>query len=225
MPAIAQDALRGATSSGSSFDDFQRLVDELSRTLGPCSGLTSEGVDVLHLKQLMEGYLSKQSEWVKYAFADTSRGYTRNLIDRGNGKSNLLILVWTPGRGSPIHDHADAHCLMKVLKGSLKETLYLWPDRNVTNSGLPSPLVTKKETIYCVNQVTYMSDDLGLHKISNPDPHNVAVSLHLYTPPNAARVGCHIYNEETGKRSHVLQCNFYSELGVKAGCDSATARD
>jgi cysteine dioxygenase len=90
MPAIAQNALGGATSSGSSFDDFQRLVDELSRTLGPCSGLTSEGVDVQHLKQLMEGYISKQSEWVKYAFADASRGYTRNLVDRGNGKSNLV---------------------------------------------------------------------------------------------------------------------------------------
>jgi hypothetical protein len=58
MPAIAQDAFGGATSAGSSFDDFQRLVDELSRTLGPCSGLTSEGVDVQHLRQLMEGYRS-----------------------------------------------------------------------------------------------------------------------------------------------------------------------
>ncbi|KAH0541345.1 Cysteine dioxygenase [Glutinoglossum americanum] len=160
MPAIAQDALAGATSSSSSFDAFQRLVDELSKTLGPSSGLTSDGVDVRHLKQQMEGYLSKQSEWIKYAFADPSRCYTRNLVDRGNGKCNLLILVWTPGKGSPIHDHADAHCLMKVLRGSLKETLYLWPDRNAINSGLPSPPVTKKETIYHENQVTYMSDDV-----------------------------------------------------------------
>jgi cysteine dioxygenase len=90
MPAIAQDALAGATSSGISFDAFQRLVDELSKTLGPCSGLTSEGVDVQHLKQQMEGYLSKQSEWVKYAFAEPSRSYTRNLVDKGNGKSNLV---------------------------------------------------------------------------------------------------------------------------------------
>ncbi|KAH0563536.1 Cysteine dioxygenase [Trichoglossum hirsutum] len=165
MPAIAQDAFAGATSSGISYDAFQRLVDDLSKTLGPSSGLTSEGVDVQHLKQLMEGYLSKQSEWIRYAFADLSRSYTRNLVDRGNGKSNLLILVWTPGKGSPIHDHADAHCLMKVLKGSLRETLYLWPDRNVTNSGLPSPLVAKRDTIYYENQVTYMSDDVRAFSI------------------------------------------------------------
>jgi len=219
MPSLAQDALAGATASISSShsDAFQKLVDDLSMVLGPSSGLTSEGIDVKILETLMKDYVSKDGEWKKYAHADGSRGYTRNLVDKGNGKSNLLILVWSPGKGSPIHDHADAHCLMKVLKGSLKETLYLWPDRNVINSGKLSPLVTKKETIYFENQVTYMSDDLGLHRITNVDPDNYAVSLHLYTPPNAARVGCHIYSEETGKRSHVLQCNFFSELGVLTG--------
>lgn len=83
-----------------------------------------------------------------------------------------LILVWKPGKGSPVHDHADAHCLMKALKGSLKETRFGSPRNNVT-----APRVIK-ETIFGENEVTYMSDDLGLHKISNPDPENVAVSLH-----------------------------------------------
>lgn len=93
-----------------------------------------------------------------------------------------LILVWTPGKTSPIHDHANSHCVMKVsyyeiltlgttlqisdcenpqvLKGSLKETLYTWPDRNVVNAGKPSPLRIQKETVYANNQVTYMSDNV-----------------------------------------------------------------
>jgi len=29
-------------------------------------------------------------------------------------KSLQLILVWTPGKESPIHDHAGSHCIMKV---------------------------------------------------------------------------------------------------------------
>ena len=96
MPALAQGALAGATSSISAhrecskMDAFQNLVDELSRTLGPSSGLTSEEVDVELLKRAMERYNSEQSEWGKYAFVDLSRGYTRNLVDRGNGKSNLV---------------------------------------------------------------------------------------------------------------------------------------
>lgn len=66
---------------------------------------------------------------------------------------------------------------MKVLAGSLKETLYAWPEA----SGA-APLAVKKETVYTQNQVTYMSDQLGLHRISNPDPKNVAVSLHCKSP-------------------------------------------
>lgn len=82
------------------------------------------------------------------------------------------MLVWSPGKGSPIHDHADAHCLMKVLKGSLKETRFELPSDEDER-----PKIIK-ETTFAKDMVTYMSDDLGLHKISNPDLENVAVSLH-----------------------------------------------
>lgn len=71
-----------------------------------------------------------------------------------------------------MHDHADAHCLMKVLKGTLKETRFDFP----RNNAMPPEII--KETTFQEGQVTYMADELGLHKISNPDPVNVAVSLH-----------------------------------------------
>ena len=60
-----------------------------------------------------------------------------------------------------------------------------------------------------------MSDGLGLHRVMNPSLDEFAISLHLYTPPNAAKHGCHIFDESTGKKSHVAQCHFYSEFGVK----------
>ncbi len=92
-------------------------------------------------------------------------------------KDPQLVLVWTPGKGSPVHDHADAHCLMKILRGSLMETRYDFPD--TPGRG---PQITK-ETRYKENEVTYMSDELGLHKISNPDPNITAVSLHRRDDP------------------------------------------
>ncbi|KAI9744125.1 MAG: Cysteine dioxygenase [Claussenomyces sp. TS43310] len=210
-PALAHEALDSGAGFGSvSPDKFQSLVEELSRILGPSSGLTSDDVDVSKLTALMEAYVSNESEWQKYAFADYSRGYTRNLVDEGNGKSNLLVLVWTPGKGSPIHDHADAHCLMKVLKGSLRETRFEHP------SAPGSAPRCIKETTYREDQVTYMSDELGLHRITNATADQVAVSLHLYTPPNAARLGCNIFDEGTGKSSHITQSNFYSIFARKA---------
>jgi cysteine dioxygenase len=75
------------------------------------------------------------------------------------------------------HSHAQAHCIMKILKGSLTETLYAKPsaDPKIDEHG---PLKVLSETIYKKDEVTYMSDQLGVHRVSNPDSKNYAVSLH-----------------------------------------------
>ncbi|OAA61377.1 cysteine dioxygenase [Cordyceps fumosorosea ARSEF 2679] len=189
-------------------DLFQELVLALKSALGPSSGLTSDDIDVTFLTRLMKLYDARDRNWAKYAFGDASRGYTRNLVDEGNGKSNLLVLVWSPGKGSPIHDHGNAHCLMKILKGNLTETRYEFPQE-----GEPSgPLNIITEKTYKENQVAYMADELGLHRVSNRGS-DFAVSLHLYTPPNVAKKGCHIFDEKTGRRSHVPGCAYYSAYG------------
>lgn len=79
--------LCGARAEANRFDD---LVLALKEALGPSSGLTSDDVDVEHLTRLMKEYNSQEREWVRFAFGDESRGYTRNLVDEGNGKSNLV---------------------------------------------------------------------------------------------------------------------------------------
>lgn len=201
-------------------DDFHSLVQALSDVLGPSSGINSDDVDENDLIRLMEKYISQESQWRQYAFADTSRNYTRNLVDEGNGKSNLLVIVWNPGRGSPIHDHADAHCVMKILKGTLKETLYTLPSSDGATSqaasqGKPMPPEVVKETLYQENEVTYISDKIGLHKISNPSNDEVAVSLHLYTPPHAANFGFNLFDEKTGKPTHIKQAGFFSDRGKR----------
>jgi hypothetical protein len=73
-------------------DQFHDLVSELSRILGPSSGIDSDDVDAKELRNVMESYYSNEKEWRRYALADRSRSYTRNLVDKGNGKSNLVTL-------------------------------------------------------------------------------------------------------------------------------------
>ena len=145
---------------------------------------------------------------------------------------------------------------MKILKGKLRETIYGWPCERSDNpapckarssslyantehtcSGAgefgPGSLQIVRDTVYRPEQVTYMSDRLGLHKVENASDTEVAISLHLYTvchrcfhcimpflliysqPPNAAKHGCHIFNESTGKKTHMKMSHFYSEFGVK----------
>ena len=72
---------------------------------------------------------------------------------------------------------------MKVLRGTLVETRYAVPaqitsDDNGEGEKKLRPLTVIKESTYTRDQVAYMSDDLGLHRIFNPSAHEVAVSLH-----------------------------------------------
>jgi len=235
-PAKPRDSTRPSPEPA---DNFTDLVAEINKVLGPSNGIDSAGVNVQDLKDAMLAYTSCEADWSKFALADASRAYTRNLVDNCNGKSNLLILVWNPGKSSPIHDHANAHCVMKILKGTLKETLYSWPCQHGDNAAScaqqaegdcpstehtcsatspnlePAALNIQRDTAYEQDQVTYMSDKIGLHRITNPSDSEIAVSLHLYTPPNASKHGCHIFDPATGKSSKVSQCGFYSKNGVR----------
>jgi len=127
---------------------------------------------------------------------------------------DMLIQAQNPGKGSPIHDHANAHCIMKILKGSLRETVYSEP----TQEGeAPLPL---RVTTYVENQVTYISDKIGLHKIENTSGKEPAFSLHLYTPPHAHKYGFNLFDEKSGKRLHIKSAPLYSEHGRLCDGDS-----
>ena len=49
--------------------------------------------------------------------------------------------------------------------------------------------------------------------------HNLARLIFLvYAPPNAAKEGCLVFDEKTGKANHVIQYDLYSEMGSKKKC-------
>lgn len=186
--------------------DFGVLIDKLRSVLG-ASGLASEDVDVAQVRQIMERYTLKEKDWGRFALLDITRNYTRNGIVNINGNANLLILVWTPGKGSAIHDHANAHCCMKILKGELTESLYDIP------SDEGKVMVPRKVTVLKRDEVGYISDTIGLHRISNESTSEFAVSLHLYTPPYASLYGCSMYETATLKKHHVNMSKYYSWQG------------
>ncbi|KAL3425157.1 cysteine dioxygenase [Phlyctema vagabunda] len=207
-------------------DPFHGLVRDIRNYLGTSNGIDSEDIDISYIRGLMNKYTSNPQDWARYAHADPSKNYTRNCVENINGKANILILVWNPQKGSPVHDHANAHCIMKILQGKLKEEIFPVPVPSTSCSSStkdlsPTPLRAQKETIYSTNGVTYISDNIGLHRISNPDETELAVSLHLYTPPNAADFGYHIYDEKTGKSVFVNQAKANQHLSPTAATSSS----
>lgn len=88
---------------------FDELVDAIGEQLGQ-HGLVGAGagVDIDRLLATLRDYESNRADWARYAMADQSRSYTRNLVDDVGGNANLLVLVWNAGCQSAIHDHSNA---------------------------------------------------------------------------------------------------------------------
>jgi len=64
--------------------------------------------------------------------------------------------------------------VMKILRGTLTETRYEFPEEGSKDSE-EMKVISKKR--YEENQVAYMADELGLHRIAN-EGSDFAVSLH-----------------------------------------------
>ncbi|KAF7876810.1 hypothetical protein EAF04_001893 [Stromatinia cepivora] len=188
---------------------FDTLVNSLTQSL-----TTTSSPHLPTLTSLLRNYNTSSdiTGWEKYAHANPNKQYTRNLVAEVEGVFNLLMLVWTPGKESKVHDHAASHCLMKIMRGSLKETRWVTPVDGVRRDGEEMEVEGVRE--YRSGKVAYMCDDLGLHSIANPSATEYAVSLHLYTPPNAAMHGCHIFDPSTGVKTHVGPGAYDSIKGV-----------
>nr|XP_018909918.1 PREDICTED: cysteine dioxygenase type 1 [Bemisia tabaci] len=184
------------------------LMSELRRAF------ETEHVNIQYVSAIMAAYKSNPREWERFAKFDKYR-YTRNLVDVGNGKYNLMLLCWGEGHGSAIHDHANAHCFMKMLHGELCETRFEWPEKEIDpdniSEGEEAALKEKGRTILRQNQVCYINDSLGLHRVENVSNSERAVSLHLYCPPFDS---CSVFNQRTGHRS-TSKVTFWSIYGER----------
>jgi cysteine dioxygenase len=139
--------------------------------------------------------------WTRYAHFDPDRHYTRNLVATDGETYTVLLLCWNAGtdRYSPIHDHPCDGCWMKVLEGSVHECRY---DRKeappqaslLGGDNASDQLVLTQETMAHRDDVVFISDHLGLHRVGNPSETVPAVTLHVYAPPFAT---CKIWCNST----------------------------
>lgn len=175
----------------------------------------SDCINVEEVQEIMEAYESKPQDWRKFAQFDQYR-YTRNLVDEGNGKFNLMLLCWGEGHGSSIHDHSDSHCFMKLLQGQLKETLFSWPDDKSQGE-----MTQKSQRILLENKVAYINDSIGLHRVENGSHTETAVSLHLYSPPFQT---CQTFDQRTGHKNTV-KMTFWSKFGERTPPESTVSQE
>ncbi|XP_037091519.1 cysteine dioxygenase type 1-like [Pollicipes pollicipes] len=179
---------------------LQALIEELHRVFA------RDRVNVDYVHRLIEGYVSSYDDWKQYAKFDKFK-YTRNLVDAGNGRFDIMLLCWPESIASTIHDHQDSHCFMKILQGELQEVRYSWPDDSTPDEGMKE-LGRKRLPL---NGVCYINDSLGLHRVENPSHSERAVSLHVYVPPFHT---CQAFDERTGRRQQ-CRVTFWSKYGKR----------
>ncbi len=108
---------------------------------------------------------------------------------------------------SSIHDHAGSHCFMKVLDGSLTETLYSPPAE--VHEG--ETMTVRRELTFPTDGVIYISDKIGMHRVANESHTRPGVSLHIYSPPYSE---CHCYDDRSGRARSSGLISFFSRNGV-----------
>ena len=102
-----------------------------------------------------------------------SNKYRRNLMFE-NEHVQLLCMCWKSGQRSPIHDHAESICGVKVVSGIVSETVY---------GNTPSGFLKAISTIDYGEGVVGAQDE-DIHLISNlQSSEDDLVTLHCYAPP------------------------------------------
>ncbi len=100
--------------------------------------------------------------------------YMRNLI-RERPHYHALLLCWRSGQRSPIHNHANSVCGLRVITGVCTETIF-----EHTPSGLLKAVSSRDFSPGFVAA----SQDGDTHQVSNlQSPGIDLVTLHIYAPP------------------------------------------
>jgi cysteine dioxygenase len=146
-------------------DDIQAMFRHLDNLSAP-----PELARLLEELSRFEVDLDDLSEHLHFA----ENTYKRNLV-RATHNYHAWLLCWKNGQRSPIHDHCGSACVVRVLRGTLTETLFeLAPNGHVkatfSRDFAEGSLIG--------------SEDTDIHQVSNLQAEDAAlVTLHVYTPP------------------------------------------
>jgi hypothetical protein len=146
-----------------SIKDLDELIYDLTLNLDDSINILSS----YDSRQLIKYYPSDE----EFNNHKNTYGYYKKLI-HSNDKFDLYLIFWYPYACSPIHDHPEQGCVLKLLSGKLIEEVFI-NNNNIINFD--------HRNIISINDINNRYGNKILHKIINLD--DFSVSLHLYYPP------------------------------------------
>ena len=128
------------------------------------------------------------NEYTPYCIWDKDK-YQRVVLEKKEDYE-LVLMCWEKGQETFIHDHDGNQGWIIALHGALEEQLYF-------NTEEMSPLKLKSVQNMQKGQVSYINDDIGIHRVRNIHSGR-SISLHCY---NKAITQVNVYDEVSGEKS------------------------
>jgi cysteine dioxygenase len=184
LPEQPEHLLNRIAYRSAAYTSFHELVHILREKIQPIDMHTDEHIE--SIKALLRDVRFDSKEWQQYTSFMDGR-YTRNLVGYDENFT-VFLMGWSKTQASPIHDHAQSSCWVKCLYGALQEERF-----RAGADGLELISVMRAN----VDDVTYINDSQGLHRMSNTSAEDVCVTLHIYSPPYQF---CNAFEMYGGKR-------------------------
>jgi cysteine dioxygenase len=155
--------------------------------------------ELLARLQGLDIQIGELQSFVRFA----ERTYRRNLV-RSGPSYNLWVMCWRNGQRSHIHDHRGSSCGMRVLQGTLTETLFA---------------IAANQHVYPTCSREFQpgevlgSQDADVHQVSNLQAGNAdLITLHVYSPPLLVMGTFSLTDNLRGEEPMLL--DFYDAAGI-----------
>jgi cysteine dioxygenase len=137
-----------------------------------------------YIEKIKSLNLTKKDFEGKINFSE--KKYTRTCLAKNNG-FELILLAWTKGQKTPIHNHDGKECFVFALDGDFEEVCYTLDSQSQKMKKENASILKKGELAYTEE------NEKEFHSIENLSEGN-ALSIHLYRKPIES---CLVYNEQS----------------------------
>lgn len=153
----------------------QRLIEALDAAVGGTGG--SEEITCRVRDVLTELILAEAVELPEELRRPSPDSYARRLIHTSPTLGyTALSMIWGPGQGTPLHDHAGLWCVEGVLEGQIEVTQYRLLEKN----GEMLRFEAQEPDIAGVGSAGRLIPPYDYHTIANALPDRPSITIHIY---------------------------------------------
>ncbi len=163
-----------ASTSGS-----RAVRRELIRRLDSAVDYEDDDIRCENVKSVLSQTVERGDRLVDEQYLQTDREeYARHLLHLDpEGRYSVLLMVWAPGQGTPLHDHAGTWCVECVYSGQIEVTSYELQNDSKEEDVLQ--FEEQSEVISGLGDAGALIPPFEYHEINNTFDQK-AVTIHVY---------------------------------------------